>query len=938
MIAEPTQSHGVVAGPVIDELKRLLSTPQEATTPLDTVMARQSEATSQDSASLPAANQPVPRPVEPPPPASLPLEVPATVQPLSRTEPGDQELEHHAYIYSLNIDLSRLAPSLTPSELFARLDGNGSVLKASLDLNTDPQDGVGHSLGTLTLTATWAANLSPRQAADLTGLLPEDFVIEQGTRMEAPVQEPAPPADPPVPQETRAVEAPAHIDRSGTVRLNVALLDKLMGLAGELVLVRNQQLITIKTAKLVDREAERSLRDIMQRLDIVTTELQETIMRTRMQPIGNVLGKLPRIVRDLAARLRKRIRLTISGSEVELDKTILESLTDPLTHIIRNCCDHGLEPLAERESQGKPPDGRLKVKAFHEGGQIIIEIKDDGRGMDPADLRANAVARGLKSEAELAQMSDREILGLIMLPGFSTLDTVSEVSGRGVGMDVVKHAIEELGGSLEVDSWPGQGSTFTLRLPLTLAIIPCLIVSVGNHRFAVPQVNLEELVTLYDDEVFTRIEVAGNQEVFRLRDRLLPLVRLPEILARPKPFSREVKAEIAEHYRLANQNMRHALAMAKLKDSEADPLTDSLHFAVVKVGAERFGLIVDQILGTEEIVVKPMHSGLKWLKCYSGATVMGDGSVALILDIEGVAQHAGVFLDVKKDDKHLAPATSSAFDTQSVLLFKNGPDELFSLALPLIRRIEKMPISQVDRIGPKEFITIEGVSTRILRLEHLLTVSAPEMREEMFLILPKFAPKPFGILMREIVDIVERPISLNTDSYTEDGLLGTDVIDGRITLFPDIYRLAEKAEPEWFQDRGRLDPPGKVLLIEDSPFMRHMVRRFLEADGYQVLDAENGKDALDILAGNEFDAVVSDIEMPVMDGLDFIRTVRAKHRRPDIPAMALTALKSDKDRNNALTSGFDEYHIKIDREGFLEMVAGLVETGRRKLGGRPHGY
>jgi|GEM_PF-6837 len=840
-------------------------------------------------------------------------------------------LARYDYIYRLEFNLTDLsrAKGQTPAELFLELGQNGEILAAELllDVSEPPP-------ATLRCEALYATLLDP----DIVGVvvdLPEDQVtlLRELHKIALPppespavllVEEHAEPFGSDIPPHTtRAVSsakapsapspASAAVEKAGTIRIHVGILDKLMTLAGELVLVRNQQLLSM------DR-LDAGHRDIVQRLDMVTSELQETIMRTRMQPIGNVFGKLPRIVRDLTSRLAKQISIDIAGNEVELDKTILESLNDPLTHIIRNCCDHGVELPEVRKRAGKSPTGTIRVRAFHEGGQINIEIKDDGKGIDPEVIRGKILERGLRSEVEVSQMSDKEVLQLIHLPGFSTAEKVSDVSGRGVGMDVVKHAIEELGGSIELESWVGEGTSIQLRLPLTLAIIPCLIVMVGRNRYAVPQVNLVELVRLYDDDVATKIEVAGNQEVYRLRDRLLPMVRLNEVLRRPKPFTRSAKARIAEENR-SNEAAQRAATSEEFGGK-------TLNFAVVKVGADRFGLIVDSILSTEEIVVKPMHSSLKPLRCYSGATVMGDGAVALILDIEGIARHAGVFLEPHGEvsDGLSAPGTSH-WDTQSILLFRIGGAERFALALPLIRRIEKISMSRVERIGKKEFITIEGGSTLVLRLDQFLPVASCSEKQDMFLILPKFIVRPFGILMSEIVDIVETPVNLNTESYMEDGLLGTDIIAEHLTLFPDIYRLIELAEPQWFAERRRNLPlqreKKRVLVVEDSAFFRQMVTKYLEADNYEPIAVEHGRAALDMLHEREFDLIVSDIEMPVMNGFEFVKNLRHSAFK-DIPAMALTSLKTEEDRLKALECGFDAYQVKIDREQFLSEAARLL--------------
>ena len=670
-------------------------------------------------------------------------------------------LRRHDFIYLLKYDLSETskAGGPDPSALVKELQSAGEIVDAKMTLASG-EISSGLPEGPLLFEVLFATLIGEEYIEVVTGL-PEDRIIpleelkaEEPEKTHAPPEEEAPKETPePAAQDEPAAPKPKDkpTPASGksqaagsSVRINVDILDKLMTLAGELVLVRNQQLLSM------DR-VDSSSRDIIQRLDVITTGLQEMIMRTRMQPVGNVFGKLPRIVRDLSNKLGKQITISITGNEVELDKTLLESMNDPLTHVVRNCCDHGIEPPEKRQELGKAPDGRITIRAYHEGGQINIEIKDDGAGIDPEMVKEKARSSGLKTDAELTQMNNKEIISMVMLPGFSTAKAISAVSGRGVGMDVVKHSIEDLGGSIDLDSWPGQGTSLHLRLPLTLAIIPCLIVLVGEHRFAIPQVNLEELVCLYDRDVYTKIEIAGSQEVYRLRKRLLPMVRLFEVLSRPEPFTKEIRIESAERHRRENERILEILdnheaadpenPLKNGEDADADTWTDipeTLHFAVVKVGADRFGLIVDQVLGTEEIVVKAMHPSLKTQKCYSGATVMGDGGVALILDIEGVARHAGVFLEQQTEDLPGRTGTvSSAFDTQPILLFKSGQKERFALALPLIRRIEKISMDRIEQVGGKEFITVDETSALLLRLDKFLSVSPCAEKEEMFLILPK---------------------------------------------------------------------------------------------------------------------------------------------------------------------------------------------------------
>lgn len=844
-------------------------------------------------------------------------------------------LAEHDFVYFLRYDLAR--EGVSAMQVASDLSNAGTVIAAEMappacDLRLAlPQ-------GPLRLDVVLGTLVGPDYIELVSGLPADDIVPLGELKVDGDLLDAAPavPAMAPAPAATPAAahqETPAPAERLGSVRISVDILDKLMTLAGELVLVRNQQLMSM------DR-SDPGGRDIIQRLDVVTTEIQETVMRTRMQPIGNAFSKLPRIVRDLCNKLGKRIELDMIGNEVELDKTILESLYDPLTHIIRNSCDHGIETPAEREAEGKPTMGRITVRAFHEGGQINIEFRDDGRGIDVAGVRAKALERDLRTESELAQMSHKELANLIMLPGFSTAMEVSDVSGRGVGMDVVKHALEDLGGSLELESWPGQGTSLLLRLPLTLAIIPCLIVVVGGQRYAVPQVNLDELVTLYDRDVYTRVEVAGNQEVYRLRDKLLPMVRLGEVLARPEPFTSQVKGSISESWREWGEEWVRKEANITASGEEVPmDLAGTLHFAVVKVGGDRFGLIVDQVLGTEEIVVKSMHASLKPLKIYSGGTVMGDGAVALILDIEGIARHARVFLGEQPEELREEPVREAPrTDMQSILLFRSGDKEQYAMSLPLIRRIEKIAASSMESVGDKEFITVDGVSTRVIRLDRFLSVGPAREREDMFLILPKFCKRPFGLLMTEIIDIEQAQVRLNTESYVQDGLLGTDIIRGHLTLFPDLYRLVELAEPGWFAGRRRLPPSRasrmRILLAEDSSFMREMIRAYLEADGYQVTGAENGQHALSLLEKGDFDLLVSDIRMPLMDGVELIREMRLSGGRlKDLPAVALTSLDAEEDRKAALDAGYDEYLVKIDRERFLDVVAAmLAERGTQEAG------
>jgi two-component system chemotaxis sensor kinase CheA len=718
------------------------------------------------------------------------------------------------------------------------------------------------------------------------------FLGEGGKESKEAREADAPPGRPPA-----AAPAPPPQGGAGSIRIPVPLVDRLMTLAGELVLVRNQAVRAIAPG-------DPALGTLAQRLNAVTSDLQDAAMRMRMQPVGNLFGKFPRMVRDLARQLGKRIELEVLGTEVELDKTILEALSDPLTHLVRNACDHGIEPAAQRRQAGKPEEGRIVLSARHLGGRIAIEVRDDGRGIDAAAVRRKALEQGLRSPAELARLGDREVLALILLPGFSTAREVTDVSGRGVGMDVVKTNLDQLGGTLEIDSAPGRGTTFTLHLPLTLAIIPCLLVSAGGQTYAISQKDVEELVCLQPGQGQTRIETAYDREMVRLRGRLLPLVRLTEVLS-SSPLTPD---------------------RSPTRGEGGNGAAAPLQIAVAKVGSRRFGLVVDDILDTEEIVVKPLHAALKALPVYSGATVLGDGRAALILSAEGIARHAGVAWEgAARPGADGGPDGAARAESQTVLLFRYGPHEQLAVPLALIRRIEMVQAGRIERVGDREFVAVEGVPTPVLRLDAVLGLSPCPDRPAMLLLLPKNLRRPLGVLLSEIIDTETVPLDFSDAAYRADGLLGSAVVRGRMTLFLDLDRLADLAAEPGQPPPARPAPAGRrVLLVEDTQFFRRLVTGYLEGEGYEVVVAAHGAEGLGRLREGAFDLVVSDIEMPVMDGWAFARAVRDEPAFARLPLLALTTLNSAADRDKALACGFNGYEVKLERERFLAAVAALL--------------
>jgi two-component system chemotaxis sensor kinase CheA len=809
---------------------------------------------------------------------------------------------------TLAIDLGEWARvrQLTVRPLLAELARLGSLEEASLEL--DPSD---LGSGLIGGPVVWRGKLR-------TALSEDD--VERQLGLPGRARQGIPPrtvastpllAPPPAPrlQQPDARRAAPDADRAASLRISVELLDRLMTQTSELTLIRNQSLLAFP-------QDDDQVRPIMQRLDAVTSALQETVLRTRMQPIGNLFGKFPRVVRDLARQLGKQVEMTIVGRDVELDKTILEQLSDPLTHLVRNSVDHGIEFPTERVAKGKPAAGQITLTAAHEEGKIRIEIRDDGRGIDPQAIRAKALAMRLKTELELVRMSPRELLSLILLPGFSTAVSVSEVSGRGVGMDVVKTNIELLEGSLTIDSDPGLGTAMILRMPLTLAIIPCLIVTASGERYAIPQRDLEEAICLHP-ELKGRIELAFDTEVYRLRGRLLPVVRLGDVLGRRQPFSEATKAEIAA---------RHA----------ASPDPERIgYILVLRSAGRRFGLVIDEVRGTEEIVVKPMHSSIRRIGIFTGATIMGDGRVALIADAAGILEHARLSFEPAKAAVTADQGAGRAAQAHRVLLFENGPREQFALPLLQIRRVEMIGLDGVERVGEHEYVTVDGQSMRLLRLEKVISVSAPEFppadsARRVPLILPKFISQNMAILVTRIVDIESLSVDLQPHREHDQGILGSAIVRGRMTLFLDMYRLTQRllgagaANSPTAAGQGRR--PGRLLVIDDTPFFLEVVKRYLAAEGHEVETAVNGENGLARLSsGRAYDLIISDIEMPVMDGWEFAREARRLGVRT--PMLALTSLSGASYEIKAKECGYDAYEVKLDHDRLVRKVGDLLAAG-----------
>lgn len=733
-----------------------------------------------------------------------------------------------------------------------------------------------------------------------------------------------------------------------SIRVHVSLLDSLMTLAGELVLSRNQLLQTIAS------EDFRNAETVGQRIDLITSELQEAIMLTRMQPIGNVFNKFPRVVRDLSKKLKKTIDLTIVGKDVELDKTIIEAINDPLTHLVRNSVDHGIEPPDERKRLGKAETGLVILKAYHEAGQVVIEISDDGKGLDGDVLAASAVNKGLLTLEQTQVMSEKERINLIFLPGFSTAKQVTDVSGRGVGMDVVKTNLDQLGGHVDIISEVGHGTTISIKLPLTLAIIPCQIIMTGGERYAIPQVNLEELLRIPANQVKSRVERVGNAEVVRLRGNLLPLIRLADVLGIERTYW-DAEEETVKTDRREQVSDRRGKQSPYFK-SGADPgdnqqadddfqanrsvldrryaASSALNIVVVSTGAMKYGLIVDRLQDSEEIVIKPLGRHLQQCKGYAGATIMGDGRIALILDVSNLARMGNLTsLDGTDRASEVALAAEEAIrakkDKQALLIFRSSESEHFAVPLNQVERIEKIHRSDIEEFGGKRVMQYRGGSLSLICVDDVAMVHPLADNDNLLVIVFNIASSAVGLLAIGPIDALEIGVEIDDVTLKQNGIMGSVIIDKHTTMLVDIHEMVQALFPDWFADKAVFDAESTdtgeaptILIAEDSNFFRNQVKGYMTEAGYNVLEGEDGRIAWNVLQENKdiISMLVTDIEMPNMNGFQLTQTIRADPRFSNLPVIALTTLAGEEDVAKGKAVGIDEYHIKLDKERLMASV------------------
>ena len=697
----------------------------------------------------------------------------------------------------------------------------------------------------------------------------------------------------PVTKLSKGNRAEKTVGQNETIRVKVDLLNKLMELTGEIVLGRNQLL-----RQFADMEDKSNLVAMAHMI----SDLQQLVLQTRMQPIGGTFTKFKRIVRDLAKQLDKPINLEIKGEDTELDRSIIESLSDPLTHLIRNCADHGLEDPSSRVSSGKDRVGTVWLQARHEGGQVVITVEDDGKGIDAEKVKAKAIANNVISQSEADSMGENEAAKLIFHPGLSTAEEVTSLSGRGVGMDVVKSTFEKLGGAIDLETKLGSGTKIIIHLPTTLTIMSSLIVRIEGDRYAVPHSELKEVILVRpEDEI--QIEEIRERKVYRLRGNLIPILSMEEITSVSK-----------DH----------------MVDNEKKSDQKEILFLVLHSGLNQFGLLIDSIDHTEEIVVKPLAQILSSHTFYAGSSILGDSDVAMVLSANGICQSHKLHIhDLEtsvQSTKSLAEMQILDMqEKQDLLVFRYSKNEQLAIPLSLVFKVEQIEVKQIQKISNNHFINLEGKNILLLYLDKYLSIeSLPDDLETFYIITPKIKDFEVGIVASSIEESVHTRLNLDSPPINENAILGITTIREKITFLVDLFSLAEQVSPERFKRAELEGKPEKdrLLVVEDTPFFRDLEKTYFESVGFRVTLANNGQEALDLLLDrpNYYNLVVSDIVMPVMDGYELVKTIKSSEKLEHMPVIALTSFTEEESRDKALSAGFDGYAIKTNKENILRAV------------------
>jgi len=712
-------------------------------------------------------------------------------------------------------------------------------------------------------------------------------------KLQSPKEEP-PVFPPDEPRTKPAKRATTHTSKNKdssqqSLRLPVQVLDELLELIGEVVLGRNQWLHS------------QDENPIFNGLSNSITKLHRHVIQTRMQPVSTVFQRYNRMIRDLCVQTGKKINLTVEGEEIEFDRTLLENLADPLTHLLRNSADHGLETPEERIAAGKSAEGNIWLRAYLESGQIVIEVQDDGKGMDHDRILAKAFEMGLVTTEQISTLTNEEIYPLVFLPGFSTKEKTSELSGRGVGMDVVKSNLEKMGFSLEISSKTGKGTRFSARMAQTQAIvnssvISSLIVGLDHFKFAIPETAVSEMFTLNPSQLERQLSVINGQQILRLRGSSMPLVPWSDLLGAPEAIKPGRRGRCL--------------------------------FVVLQFKKNVFAIQVDRILETEEIVVKRLPQLLKSRGFFEGTTILSDGEIAMILDINGLVEKSGLHFEQRSIRNLQALSEQNRTDeTNEVLLLELANQEIAAIPLDLVAGVHKVKRSQIQSVGRQEYALINSRNLQLVRLDHFLDFT-PLGDNKAFFIVETQQENPVGILGSKLLGHINFNQTSGLSEAREDGILGHFYSDQRLITLLDLHGLKQAREvSESIQIADELLQDCRILLVEDTAFYRHFVLNFLRSLGLTAVTAvHSGIAALGALQGaaEEFHLIISDIEMPEMGGIELAETLKADPKYAHIPLLALTGLNQESDRTRCLQAGFDAFEVKVNKKHIMAAIESLL--------------